>query len=73
MRSSLSKAVQALRDLHRNEDGDVPSTVAIGAVGVLLAALILSVMSNSIQGSGGLKSMLSQLFGGGSGGLGSFL
>jgi hypothetical protein len=49
-----SNLIARLRGFHQDEDGSVTlETVAIGAVGVLLAAALFSTMSSAISSGGG--------------------
>ena len=76
-----SNLIARLRGFHQDEAGDTIQAVAVGAVGLGLAALIFKTMNAAITGSGGggggsgggfsLSGLLSSVLGGLASGIGS--
>lgn len=66
MLTKLQSAASRMKRFHEDETGDVVQSIAIGAVGVLLAAVIFNSMSSVVQGKGsnGMQGMFSNFIGG---------
>jgi hypothetical protein len=73
-----SNLIARLRGFHQDEAGDTIQAVAVGAVGLGLAALIFKTMSAAISGGGssgggGLSGAVGSLISGVAGGIGTAL
>ncbi len=66
MLTKLQAAVSRMKRFHEDEAGDVVQSIAIGAVGVLLAAVIFNSMAGVVQdkGSSGMTGMFGNFIGG---------
>jgi hypothetical protein len=54
-----SNLIARVRGFHQDEAGDTIQAIAVGAVGVLLAAVIFQTMSNLVKSPTGLNGLLS--------------
>jgi Flp pilus assembly pilin Flp len=75
MLTMLQGAVPRIREFHRDETGDAIQAIAVGAVGVLLSAVIFQTMSSVVKSTdqGGVKGLFTNFLSGLAGAAGKLI